>query len=366
MRIGLVIYGDLDRVSGGYLYDRKLVEHLEGRGDEVVIFAQPERPYPLRVVDNADRSFWDRLRSADLDVLLQDELNHASLALGNYWLRRHLDAPIVAIIHHLRADERRSTLSTATSRVLERLYLRATDARIYNSRFTKRSVEALAGPRPHVVAPPSGRRFGTPVSPDRVTERAVADGPLRVLFVGNLIPRKRLHMLIEGLLQVQSARWTLDVVGDMSANDAYAATVRHSLRKIEDPARVTLHGQLPDGDLKRLLDASHVLAVPSTHEGYGIVYVEAMGRGLPVLASPNGGVRDVIDDGDTGYFVETPADIATAIRTWAGDREHLAEMGRAAVARYQSAPTWTETCRRIASFLGRIATHSSPQHSDAP
>ena len=109
-----------------------------------------------------------------------------------------------------------------------------------------------------------------------------------------------------------------------------------------------------------------MLAVPSTHEGYGIVYVEAMGRGLPVLASPNGGVRDVVDDGDTGSFVETPADIATAIRTWAGDREHLAEMGRAAVAQYQSAPTWTETCRRIASFLGRIATHSSPQHSDAP
>ena len=74
-------------------------------------------------------------------------------------------------------------------------------------------------------------------------------------------------MLIEGLLQVQPARWTLDVVGDMSANDAYAATVRHSLRKIEDPVRVTLHGQLPDGDLKRLLDASHVLAVPSTQIG---------------------------------------------------------------------------------------------------
>jgi glycosyltransferase involved in cell wall biosynthesis len=361
MRIGLVIYGNLDQVSGGYLYDRKLVEHLRDRGDEVLLFSQPKRPYPLQPVENANLSFWNRLRSADLDVLLQDELNHAALAVGNHWLRQRIDAPIVAIVHHLRAAEDRSAVSSTLSRMLERLYLCGTDARIYNSPSTRDAVEALAGTRPHVVARPSGRRFEASASPDAVTQRAMEEGPLRLLFVGNLIPRKRLHLLIDGLCQVPSTAWTLDVVGDTSADDAYAVTVRQRLRRLDDPSRVTLHGQVSDNALKTLLDGSHVLAVPSAHEGYGIVYVEAMGRGLPVLASPSGGVRDVVAAGETGYFVETAADIAEAIGTWADDRDHLAEMGRAAVAAYWATPTWPETCRRIASFLDRLARRSSPQ-----
>jgi glycosyltransferase involved in cell wall biosynthesis len=361
MRAGLVIYGGLGQVSGGYLYDRKLVEHLRARGDEVMLFSQPRRSYPLRLVDNANPSFWRRLRAADIDVLLQDELNHASLAVGNHWLRRRVDVPIVTIVHHLRAAEGRSAVSSTLSRALERLYLQGTDARIYNSPSTKQAVEALAGVRPCVVARPSGRRFGAPMDPDAVARRALAEGPLRILFVGNLIPRKRLHLLIEGLRRVSPAEWQLDVVGDPSAHDTYAETVRRALRRLDDPSRVTLHGQVPDADLKALLDDSHVLAVPSAHEGYGIVYVEAMGRGLPVLASPSGGVRDVVSNGETGYFVETAADIAAAIRTWAADREHLAVMGRAAVAEYRSTPTWAETCGRIASFLDRIAALASTQ-----
>lgn len=363
MRIGLVIYGGLDQVSGGYLYDRKLVEYLRDRGDEVILFSQPKRPYPLQPVENANLSFWRRLCAADLDVLLQDELNHAALAVGNHWLRQRIGAPIVAIVHHLRAAEDRSAVSSTLSRGLERLYLCGTDARIYNSPSTKEAVEALAGTRPHVVARPSGRRFGASARPDDVTQRATEDGPLRILFVGNLIPRKRLHLLVDGLCQLPSAAWTLDVVGDPSVDDAYAGALRRGLRRLDDPSRVTLHGQVADDALKALFDDSHVLAVPSAHEGYGIVYVEAMGRGLPVLASPSGGVRDVVAAGETGYFVETAADIAEAIGTWADDRDHLAEMGRAAVAAYRSTPTWPETCRRIASFLDHIAEPSSPQHS---
>ena len=365
MRIGLVIYGRLDQVSGGYLYDRKLVEHLRDRGDDVIVFSQPQRPYPLQPIENANLSFWRRLRAADLDVVLQDELNHAALALGNHWLRRHIDAPIVAIVHHLRAREERSAVSAAAARFLERGYLRTTDGRVYNSPSTKRAVEGLAGPRPHVVARPSGRRFGTATAPETVARRAEAEGPLRIVFVGNLIPRKRLHLLVEGLRRVPDAEWTLDVVGDPSAHNTYADTVRQELRRLNEPSRVTLHGQVSDGTLKALLDASHVLAVPSAHEGYGIVYVEAMGRGLPVLASPSGGVRDVVSGGKTGYFVETAPDIADAIRAWGSDREHLAEMGRAAVAEYRATPTWPETGRRIASFLDDIVQRSSKQRPHA-
>jgi glycosyltransferase involved in cell wall biosynthesis len=104
--------------------------------------------------------------------------------------------------------------------------------------------------------------------------------------------------------------------------------------------------------------------VPSVHEGYGVAYVEAMGRGLPVLAGRSGGVRDVVRHGDTGRFVDTADDIARAVEIWGENRERLAELGQAAAAYYRSTPTWAETCRRVASFLDRIAHHTA--HPSAP
>jgi glycosyltransferase involved in cell wall biosynthesis len=353
MRVGLVVYGDLERTSGGYLYDRKLVEHLRRRGDEVIVFSQPERPYPLGVVDTLDLPFWRRIAGSDLDVLLQDELNHASLAFGNWWLRRRLDAPIVAIVHHLRASEPRSMPETGLANVLERLYLQTTDAVVCNSTVTRRAVASIAGNRPGTVARPSGRRFDPAVDPKQIEQRA-DDGPLRLVFVGNLIPRKRLHLLVAGLARVESYNWQLDVVGDASVRPSYTDDVRTQIRRRRLGARVTLHGKLSDDALVQRLSRSHALAVPSAYEGYGIVYVEAMGRGLPVLASPHGGVRDVVIDGETGFFVETPADIACAVHTWCQDRDRLASMGRAAREQYCRTPTWADTANKIATFLDEL------------
>ncbi len=52
MRLGLVIYGNLETISGGYLYDRKLVEHLERQGDQVEIISLPWRNYARHLGDN--------------------------------------------------------------------------------------------------------------------------------------------------------------------------------------------------------------------------------------------------------------------------------------------------------------------------
>ena len=79
MRFGLLIYGQLADQSGGYLYDRRLVEHLRAHGHQVDIISLPWRSYARHLADNLDQSLYRRLRDLDVDILLQDELNHSSL-----------------------------------------------------------------------------------------------------------------------------------------------------------------------------------------------------------------------------------------------------------------------------------------------
>ena len=79
MKIGLVIYGDLETLTGGYLYDRMLVEFLRSRGDVVQIFSLPWRNYGRHLFDNLSQRLVRPVSEAQLDILLEDELNHPSL-----------------------------------------------------------------------------------------------------------------------------------------------------------------------------------------------------------------------------------------------------------------------------------------------
>jgi hypothetical protein len=74
MHIALVIYGSLDEVSGGFLYDRKLVEHLQQRGHEVTVIPLPWRSYGWSLVDNGSHCLLRRMQGGEFAVIVQDEL----------------------------------------------------------------------------------------------------------------------------------------------------------------------------------------------------------------------------------------------------------------------------------------------------
>ena len=78
MKIGLIIYGSIDTLSGGYMYDRMMVEYLRAQGDTVEIISLPWRNYAAHLTDN----FSFKLLP-NLDILIQDELNHPSLIGAN-------------------------------------------------------------------------------------------------------------------------------------------------------------------------------------------------------------------------------------------------------------------------------------------
>jgi len=347
MKLGLVVYGEFDSQSGGFHYDRQLVAELRAAGDSVEVIELPWRSYPRGLLDNASPGLRRRL-AGDYDALLQDELAHPSLA----WTNRRLSVPIVSIVHHLRASENRQL--APLYRAVEGRYLRGVDGVVCNSTVTHDVVTELGVDDDRtVVAPPAGDRFDPAMGDDRIAE-GVHEGPLRLLFVGNITPRKGLDTLIDGLASADSEA-ELTVVG-RPVDEGYVARCHDRVTDLGLADRVTFAGGIDDASLADAFREHHLLAVPSRYEGYGIVYLEGMSFGLPAIATTAGGATDIVSDGETGFLVD-PGDsvaVADAIATLATDRERLAAMGRAARERYEAQPDWTETAESVRTLLRSV------------
>ena len=340
MKIGLVIYGSLDTLSGGYLYDRKLVDFLRAQGDTVEVISLPWRNYAAHLTDNLTFRL-----PPDFDILIQDELNHPSLLAANLGPHPY---PVVSLVHHLRCSELRPNWQNAFYRLVERQYLRSVDGFIFNSQTTASVVNGLVPPKPSVVAYPPTDRFGARVTEEEVIERAVAP-ELRILFLGNVMFRKGLHTLIDAVRGLNS-KVQVDVVGSLNVEPEYA---REMQARATPLSSFFFHGALDSAPLIEKLKAAHVLVVPSSYEGFGIVYLEGMGFGLPAIGTDLGAAREIISDGVDGFIVRAgdAVELATRLKVLAEQRGTLIRMGQAARARFLRQPAWEQTAESIRQFL---------------
>ncbi len=344
MKIGLVIYGSLDTLSGGYFYDRKLVEYLRGQGDVVEIISLPWRNYAAHLTDN----FHFRLPK-HLDIVIEDELNHPSLIVANAGKHNY---PIVSLVHHLRCSELRPSWQNNFYHAIEKKYLQSVDGFIFNSETTKSVVsEIIDGEKKLVVAYPPTDRFGELISEKEVIERAKTP-EFRILFLGNVIRRKGLHTLLKALRH-QTLDIRLNVVGSLTSDPAYAHNTMKQVADYGLSSIVHFHGSLDNQPLIELLKQSHVLVVPSSYEGFGIVYLEGMGFGLPAIGTTAGAAGEIISDGENGYLIQ-PDDakvLAKYLSDIVSDRNLLTQFSVNALKRFRQQPKWEQTAERIRSFL---------------
>jgi glycosyltransferase involved in cell wall biosynthesis len=354
----LIIYGSIDTLTGGYLYDRQLMKHFERNGHSMHLVSLPMRRYPMGLADNLTRRLREQLQRVKPNLVLQDELCHPSLIALNRGLKTDRSVPIVSIVHHLYCKERRRPLLNVIPTWIEKRYLDTVDGFIFNSRTTGDTVFNLSRTiRPHVIAPPGGDRWGRPgVSPP---EPAMDKGPMRLIYVGLVIPRKGLLPLIEALAQVRAQNWRLDVVGSLKMDRRYANRCRSISAHLGLAPRIRFRGEIADKDLMEIIAEAHVLCMPFAYEGFGIAAAEAMRCGLPVMGSSAGATRELINHGGNGLLFD-PGDIsgvAAALSQLAADRERLRAMGRSALKKAQSHPTWRASMGQVEAFARQMVQH---------
>ncbi|WP_080505268.1 glycosyltransferase family 4 protein [Halorubrum aethiopicum] len=364
--VGIVVYGDLDARSGGFLYDRRLADHLAARGWTVEVVSLPERSYRRSLLTNLAPGLVDRLER--FDVVVEDAYCGPSLFLAN----RRVGTPVVALVHYLRSAVVGEAVGDRAVRAIERDYLRTADAYVFNSRPTREAVAELCGvddtgeqpPFPGIVAPPAGDRLGTApaLSGDRLTR-----DPFRVVAVGNVTPRKGITTLIRGLsLLDDGIDWRLRVVGDVGVAPEHVASLRALADRRGVADRVAFAGRVDDDALREELRSAHLLAVPSRYEPFGIVYLEGMAFGLPAIASANGGASDFVGDHNGALVPPDDAEaVADAVGPLARDRDRLRRLSEGARETFREHPTWEETCGRVRRFLRGIVEGETGEGPDA-
>ncbi len=366
LRVALVIFGDLDERSGGFLYDLKLARGLEAAGDEVRVVSQVDGGAFRNLAGNG-RGTLRAIEATRPDLVLIDELNHAATLRILPRLKKRLAAPVVAVVHHLRSEESMGMIGRATERWMERSFLRGADAFVFNSGATERSALALAqvAGRPRLVAYPGKDRYVAAADVETAARGKAkprrTGSMLRILFIGNLIPRKNLDILIRAAAALPPRTWRLDVCGDERIDPAYAFRSALLARELAGDA-VAFHGRTDDGKLAALLEEADVLAVPSDLEGFGIVYLEAMAAGVVPVATSRGGAAEIIRDGVDGLLVP-PRDegaLRRALAAFAGDGDLLRRMREAARERAAGFPTWDESMHEVRGFLHALVAGELP------
>lgn len=362
MRIGLVIYGSLENLSGGYLYDRKLVAALEAHGDQVKLVSLPWRSYVQHLGDNRSAHLQARLQRLDVDLLLQDELNHPSLAWLNSRIKASVSYPLVSIVHHLRSSEDHPAWQNRLYTQVEDRYLNSVDGFIFNSHTTQQVVESRLSPENAsrvrwMVAYPGGDQYSPRITDREISARALESGPLRLLFVGNVISRKGLHTLLSALRGIPWNQWELRVAGRLDVDERYARSIRTIVALEGLVESVRFLDRLTPEQLAAQMMECQVLVVPSTYEGFGIAYLEGMGFGMPPIATTSGAAGEFVIHHENGILVP-PKDktaLANAIRILIHDRNHLVQLSLAARARYLAHPTWSESMTSVVHFLHSFA-----------
>ena len=163
-------------------------------------------------------------------------------------------------------------------------------------------------------------------------ELGIADGELALLLVANELHRKGLAQLLEAMADADDPRMTLHVVGR-----APLAPFRSTIRRLGLDSRVHAHGS--SSDVGWYLAAADLMVLPTQYEPFGLVIIEALASGLPVVTTRLAGAASAVREGESGLILDDPYDVAglTAllVRAASADLDRWGERAASSVDEYR-------------------------------
>lgn len=332
--------GDLDTLTGGYLYDKQILQGLEDQGWAV------QRMSLCGAFPDADPAVLEQAARDLSKVDPSSPLVIDGLALGGMgeMARAFEQRGFIALVHHPLALE--SGISEQLARRLRETEAAAlSHARhiIVTSPTTAHTLQSMFGIAPDnisVVVPGVERPAVAPEPAQHKNQRPV------LLSVGSVIARKGYDVLVNALASLPDLDWELHIVGDTERDAPTAQSLRQQIDALGLQDQVTLLGSVDPHTLQAHYRQADLFVLASHYEGYGMAYAEAMQWGLAVIGTTGGAISQTVAPG-CGLLVN-PGDVeqlAQALRTLMTQPDLRAQMSHAALAHARQLPDWDDCAR---------------------
>ncbi len=355
----VLIPGDLETRTGGYGYDRRIIGGLRDRGWRVDVHRLDDSfPNPTTAA---------RAQAAHALAAIPDGATVLidGLALGTLPEEVEREAGrlrIVALVHHpLAAESGIDPATSAAFAISERRALAAVRAIIVTSRATATGLGAYGVTlnRIAIVEPGTdpaplarGSSIGRQPSAFSRQPRSVA-----LLCVATLTARKGHELLVTALAELPADRdWRLTCAGSLDRDPVTAARVRAQVRAHRLDDRVSFVGDLDTAALTEQYDRADAFVLATLHEGYGMAVAEALARGLPIISTATGAIRDLVAN-EAGIVV-SPGDrvaLIDALSRVIGDPDLRARLAQGARRVRARLPTWEVSTTAMADALEAVA-----------
>ena len=328
--------GGTGRKTGGYMYNGRVIFGLRKRGFEIEeVVAGGASPDEQRTAAPGFGSTFDPSR---YDAIVVDALARIALAPHlDLWLSWR---PVVALVHELPSvASGGSGPETVPSECDYEEPLLHADRLVAVSDHGRNVLlgRGVSPGRIHVVPP------GFDGIPEGVGPHVQGDGPVRALCVAQWIERKGILTLVEAWALRERKGAVLELIGETDADPDYAFRIGDAIEAAPRDS-IVVSGCVDDATLGASYASADLFVLPSRYEGYGIVYAEALARGLPIIACEIGPVPDLV--GREAAVLVRPddkEDLSAALDLLLGDPTLRTKMSAAASRRASRLPRWEDT-----------------------
>jgi glycosyltransferase involved in cell wall biosynthesis len=373
-----VLAGRIDRKAGSHFYHLELVRRLSRRGHRVslVCFAPGadvlgcEEVFAVPAPTPAGRFLWrfqtllnarhyrralDRLPLAPVDVVVGGE----HLFLKSHQ-RRFPRTPWIYLPHSLLIDQeiRSYNYPPLMQWISTTFYVRLQRWALNNATRTMRFT--------HMACDAMNKRYGRSVKPryavipqatnlPEAMVREAPEGPVRLLWVGQLIPRKRIDLALESLAHLKHLAWVFDIVGDGESR----ATLESQARQAGLSDRVRFHGFQPSPE--EWYRRADLLLFPSWLENFPLTMLEAMARGVPCLAFRGDGVRyhnangEILRHNQDGFLADSDEDFCRQLGELIAAPAMLRSAGEQARQTVAERYTWEHHLDQLEALFEELA-----------
>lgn len=272
--------------------------------------------------------------------------NPVDILHANYWLsgvvghllKHERQLPLVTTFHTLaRVKAEMGDAEPGERMEAESMVVACSDLMVANAEEERRQLIELYGAEPdrvEIVAPGVDRALFSPGTAVGARSAIGFEGGPLVLFVGRIQPLKGVDIAVQALAQLSDQNAQLMIVGGASGQEGSTEVDRimAMIDELDLVDRVIFVEPQPHYALSTYYRAADVLIMPSRSESFGLVALEAAACGVPVVAAAVGGLRTLVQDGVTGYLIDSrePSDYAEAIEEILGDPKLQAALGAAA------------------------------------